>query len=205
MHARAVPSQAHALSLRSPLFVPSPDALFLIAVQSLALVQYDHAQDLDLPLWSTPPSSSAFMPLRQSSLSRFGSLGFVESEGRSFPVSVSHESATPLAMSAARPREAAGAAADATVAALRKYAGDVLVFLPGEAEIREAASAIERAVGTTANADSDSAVCVLPLYGAMPAEAQQAAVAPDPRGRRRVVIATNIAESSLTIKGVRVV
>jgi ATP-dependent helicase HrpB len=82
--------------------------------------------------------------------------------------------------------------------ALREEHGDVLVFLPGAREIRRVQTLLE---GIKAPAD----VALRPLFGELPAEEQDAALAPAPRGMRKVVLATNIAETSLTIPGVRVV
>jgi ATP-dependent helicase HrpB len=79
--------------------------------------------------------------------------------------------------------------------ALRDSEGDLLVFLPGEGEIRRT---VER-IRVADNAD------VLPLYGNLSFEAQDRAIAPSLSGRRKVVLATSIAESSLTIQGVRCV
>jgi ATP-dependent helicase HrpB len=78
--------------------------------------------------------------------------------------------------------------------ALAEHAGDVLVFLPGASEINAAARRLE---GVTAD--------VLPLFGNLSLEAQQRAIEPSPPGRRKVVLATSIAETSLTIEGVRIV
>lgn len=80
-------------------------------------------------------------------------------------------------------------------AALAECGGDVLVFLPGAREIRSLEHRLSHRV--------DAVVC--PLHGALPAASQDQAIRPDPQGRRRVVLATNIAESSLTIEGVRAV
>jgi ATP-dependent helicase HrpB len=77
--------------------------------------------------------------------------------------------------------------------------GDVLVFLPGAADIRRVAARLTTAAGLPA------AVDVLPLHGSLPSAAQDAALAPSGPGRRRVVLATDIAESSLTVAGVRIV
>jgi ATP-dependent helicase HrpB len=79
--------------------------------------------------------------------------------------------------------------------AVREEAGDVLVFLPGAADIRR----VEAALALPADVD------VRPLFGALPAPAQDLALAPSAPGRRRVVLATDIAETSLTVEGVRVV
>ncbi|HET7718539.1 MAG TPA: ATP-dependent helicase HrpB, partial [Acidimicrobiales bacterium] len=95
-----------------------------------------------------------------------------------------------------RPKERLDAATVAAVQrAVREEAGDVLVFLPGAADIRR----VESALALPADVD------VRPLFGALPAPAQDAALAPSPAGRRRVVLATDIAETSLTVEGVRVV
>jgi ATP-dependent helicase HrpB len=80
--------------------------------------------------------------------------------------------------------------------ALGDEGGDVLVFLPGIAEIRRVEAML---------ADPGAGVDVIPLHGSLPQPVQDAAIAPAPPGRRKVVLATAIAETSLTIEGVRVV
>jgi ATP-dependent helicase HrpB len=82
--------------------------------------------------------------------------------------------------------------------ALDAEEGSVLAFLPGEAEIRRTAMALE-------HSNLPGHVDIRPLYGALPWKDQAAAVAPSPPGTRKVVLATTIAETSLTIEGVRVV
>jgi ATP-dependent helicase HrpB len=82
--------------------------------------------------------------------------------------------------------------------ALREHDGDILCFLPGAAEIRRVQRALED-LGTDRN------VRVLPLYGELEGAAQDAALSPAPAGQRKIVLATSIAETSLTIEGVRVV
>jgi ATP-dependent helicase HrpB len=79
--------------------------------------------------------------------------------------------------------------------ALRERAGDILVFLPGGGEIRRLATRLE---GLAA----DQGLLVCPLYGDLGFEAQQQAIRPDPEGRRRLVLASSIAETSLTIEGI---
>ncbi|MDQ8154784.1 MAG: ATP-dependent helicase HrpB [Gemmatimonadota bacterium] len=118
-----------------------------------------------------------------------GGAPVIESQGRLFPVTTEHRA----------PREgqrADAAAAAAVRSALAETTGDVLVFLPGQGEIARAASLLE---GVADGID------VIPLYGAMPLDAQDRAIQPSPAGRRKVVLATSIAETSLTIEGVRVV
>ena len=82
--------------------------------------------------------------------------------------------------------------------ALREHSGDVLCFLPGAAEIR-------RVQRTLQESDLDRSVRVMPLYGELEGTEQDAALAPAAPGQRKVVLATSIAETSLTIEGIRVV
>ncbi|WP_201353169.1 ATP-dependent helicase HrpB [Hydrogenimonas urashimensis] len=118
----------------------------------------------------------------------------LESEGRSFPISLRHlDIRTPRP----HPSRIAEAAARQTLHALRSEEGSVLVFLPGAAEIFKAKRLLETAIGEE--------IVVAPLFGAMDSQAQRAAIEPAPEGKRKVVLATNIAETSLTIEGVRVV
>ena len=83
--------------------------------------------------------------------------------------------------------------------ALQDETGSVLVFLPGQAEIRRVNQQLADALGDR----SDVLLC--PLHGELDLNAQRAAIDPAPAGKRKVVLATNIAETSLTINGVRVV
>ncbi len=120
-----------------------------------------------------------------------GGAPVVVAEGREHPVDIEYRDRP-------TPRQLPGAVADAVADALARVAGDVLVFLPGAAEIRRVARELgERPPGGDP--------LVLPLHGALPAEEQDAALAPAPAGRRKVVLSTDVAESSLTIDGVRVV
>jgi len=82
--------------------------------------------------------------------------------------------------------------------ALSEERGDVLVFLPGAGEIRRLQALLE-------SANLERGVRVLPLFGDLSGAAQDAALAPSPPGMRKIVLATNIAETSLTIEGVRIV
>jgi len=115
----------------------------------------------------------------------------VTSAGRQHPVDVRW---APL-----RPKQRLVDGAPAAIRrALREEAGDVLVFLPGAGEITRVQRSLEQDLGA-------DGVDVRPLYGALPIEAQDLALRPGPAGRRRVVLATDIAETSLTVEGVRVV
>src|SRR5438094_1416742 len=88
--------------------------------------------------------------------------------------------------------------AEAVVRALRAERGSVLAFLPGAAEIRRAEMLLRERI-------ADPTVDIVPLYGTLDAELQDRAIAPAPAGRRKIVLATAIAETSLTIEGVRIV
>ena len=83
--------------------------------------------------------------------------------------------------------------------ALSDESGSLLVFLPGQAEIRRVAEQLEGSLAGRAD------VLLCPLHGELELSAQRTAIEPAPAGRRKVVLATNIAETSLTIDGVRVV
>jgi ATP-dependent helicase HrpB len=115
----------------------------------------------------------------------------IESAGRAFPVETRYH-----ARDAQQPVERQ--VADAIVRALRNDAGSLLVFLPGAAEIRRTEAFVRERI-------TDSGIDVVALYGALDADIQDRAIAPARPGRRKVVLATSIAETSLTIEGVRIV
>ncbi|MDQ3978558.1 MAG: ATP-dependent helicase HrpB [Actinomycetota bacterium] len=115
----------------------------------------------------------------------------VLSEGRQHPVEVR--------WLPPRPRQRlADAVPGAVLRALREQEGDVLVFLAGAGDIRRVEALLSSEV-------LPASVDVRALFGALPLAAQDAALAPSPAGRRRVVLSTDIAETSLTVEGVRTV
>ncbi|MDI3470133.1 MAG: ATP-dependent helicase HrpB [Pseudolabrys sp.] len=120
-----------------------------------------------------------------------GAAPVVESKGRSFPVETRY-----LGRDARAPVERQ--VADAVDRARRAEAGSLLVFLPGAGEIRRTETLLRERI-------SDPAVDIVALYGALDAAVQDRAIAPAAPGRRKIVLATSIAETSLTIEGVRVV
>jgi ATP-dependent helicase HrpB len=120
-----------------------------------------------------------------------GDAPVIESAGRAFAVEIRYLGRDPRA-----PIERQ--VADAVIRALHAETGSLLVFLPGAAEIRRTETQLLERI-------SDPAVDVVTLYGALDAQTQDRAIAPAPPGRRKVVLATSIAETSLTIEGVRVV
>ena len=116
----------------------------------------------------------------------------VQSEGRTYPVETRYAE-----------RQPEGRLEDYTARAVRRALreepeGDLLVFLPGAGEIRRTQGALEDG-GLPAGVD------VRPLFGALTQQEQDAAIEPSPEGRRKVVLSTDIAETSLTIEGVTVV
>jgi ATP-dependent helicase HrpB len=120
-----------------------------------------------------------------------GDTPLIESKSRAFPVATRYVGRNPGA-------RIEDEVARVTLDALARESGSILVFLPGQGEIRRVAETIE---GRIRSEDVD----IAPLYGALDSRAQDLAVAPSPMGRRKIVLATSIAETSLTIEGVRVV
>ena len=120
-----------------------------------------------------------------------GNAPLIESEGRAYPVTTHYVG-----------RDARGfidrQMADAVGRALRAETGSVLAFLPGAGEIRRTETLLNEQI-------KDATVDVVALYGALDAAVQDRAISPAPKGKRKVVLATSIAETSLTIEGVRIV
>ena len=113
----------------------------------------------------------------------------IESEGRAHPLTVHWLGASPE-------KRIEEAMASAVITAWRAEGGDILAFLPGVGEIGRVAALLEQRL---------PAALVLPLHGQCEPSAQRAAIRRDPEGRRRIVLATAIAETSLTLDGVSVV
>ncbi len=115
----------------------------------------------------------------------------IEAQGRAFPVETIYLGRDPQ-------ERIEAALLRAVRKALAEEKGSVLVFLPGQGEIARLARLLEEAIG-------DPAVEIAPLYAALDRLAQDKAIAPTPPGKRKIVLATSIAETSLTIEGIRVV
>ena len=114
----------------------------------------------------------------------------IESEGKMYDVQLSYANAdTDL-------RDMAQAAASTVIEAHRNHNGDILVFLPGQGDIERCMQLLGTSLAPTQ---------LLPLYGNLSPEQQRRAIAPSKEGERKVVLATPIAETSITIEGVRVV
>ena len=149
----------------------------------------------------------------------------IESEGRMFPVELHY------ADEDTDPRDIAAVAASTTIEAYKKHEGDILVFLPGQAEIERCFELLSnsqhlttsggalisarllplaraRSAPTTSQPITTTTphhLTIHPLYGNLSPENQRCAIAPSAPGERKIVIATPIAETSITIEGVRVV
>ena len=123
-----------------------------------------------------------------------GNAPIITSEGRNFPVETRHIARRPDTW-------VEPAVASAVRQALQQDEGDILVFLPGGAEIRRTQDLLNGERGT----GNGERISILPLHGTLSAEEQDATIAPSRPGHRKVVLATSIAETSLTIDGVRVV
>jgi ATP-dependent helicase HrpB len=140
----------------------------------------------------------------------------VTSEGRAYPVETIYRTRNPSQPSAVQDVRMAQSAwtrasgpsrgegeiprlvTSTILRVIDTHAGDVLVFLPGQGEIRRVQRLLEEA-------SLPKAVAVLPLFGELPPAEQDAAIRPSEPGRRKIVLTTNIAETSLTIEGVRIV
>ncbi len=123
--------------------------------------------------------------------SLLGDAPLIESTGRAYPVLTRYVGRNPSA-------RIEDEVARVTLEAVAREEGSILVFLPGLSEIRRVAEILSARV-------KRPEVDIAPLYGALDARAQDLAIAPAPAGRRKIVLATSIAETSLTIEGVRVV
>jgi len=119
-----------------------------------------------------------------------GDVPVITSEGRAFPVDVFYR---PLPRNARLPDQVVAVVYEA----LRDQSGSLLVFLPGAGEIRRVQQQLQGQLPENA--------VLAPLFGNLKAEEQDRAIAPAPEGKRKIVLATAIAETSLTIEGVRVV
>lgn len=137
--------------------------------------------DLRLVAMSATLDGSRFSTL-------MGDAPVVESEGRSYPLTLRH-------LGRAAEARIEDSVAAAVRQALREEEGGILAFLPGVAEIERTAERLGDIGGAVLHR----------LHGSLDPAAQRAAIAPDPEGRRKIVLATSIAETSLTLDGIRVV
>ncbi|MBP5183400.1 MAG: ATP-dependent helicase HrpB, partial [Lentisphaeria bacterium] len=123
-----------------------------------------------------------------------GNVPVIVSQGKMFPVETFYSPPDPR-------RDLAGNVCSAVADALGNFSGDILVFLPGEGEIRQCLKRLETTYPDRAN----GLLHFHPLYGNLPPEEQDAAFRPAPEKERKVILATSIAETSLTVENVRIV
>lgn len=127
--------------------------------------------------------------LNMPQLTRLLQAPVVQSEGKQYPVEVIYAGGQDE-------RLLPEVTSRLVIKALREQEGDALVFMPGEGEIRKCAELLKPEL---------KGISIHPLYGMLPFGEQQAAIMPSKNGKRKVVLATSIAETSLTIEGVRIV
>ncbi|MGN6549148.1 MAG: ATP-dependent helicase HrpB [Pararhizobium sp.] len=162
---------------------------------------HERALDADFGLALALDIRSAFRPdLRLMVMSAtldtarvarlLGGAPVIASEGRAFPVEIRYRERP-----AGEPVEAA--VASAIVEAHRKETGSILAFLPGQREIERTFERLEGRFGPE--------TVLAPLYGRLDARAQDRAIRPAPPGQRKIVLSTAVAETSITIDGVRIV
>ncbi|MCP3866641.1 MAG: ATP-dependent helicase HrpB [Gammaproteobacteria bacterium] len=120
-----------------------------------------------------------------------GDAPVISATGKSYPVAVNYLERGP------RERKISQEVVRVICQVLQKEEGDILVFLPGAGEIHATQAMLSERL--------DAEFLIYPLYGNLDSAAQDRAILPDPKGRRRVILATSIAETSLTIEGVKVV
>jgi ATP-dependent helicase HrpB len=127
-----------------------------------------------------------------------GDAPVVTATGRMYPVEIRHATTGAPMLPGGRDASPERVVARLVQRALREAEGDVLVFLPGAAEIRRVQQMLEES-------PPDAGIRVLPLFGDLAADEQDLALRPGSAGARRVILSTNIAETSLTIEGIRIV
>jgi len=123
------------------------------------------------------------------SLSELLQAPVIESKGKQYPVEIHYTNTQDISM---LPDLTAKAVKDA----VKKHEGDALVFLPGQGEIRKCEEMLKQALPN---------FLIYPLYGQLPWSQQYKAIMPDKNGMRKIVLATSIAETSLTIEGIKIV
>lgn len=153
-------------------------------------VQSTLRDDLKLLIMSATLDTASIVKL-------LGNAPVVTSAGKSFDVETIYRNATGP-RSHWNNNDVARDAVNTTLRALKDHDGDVLVFMPGQGEIRRTQQYLQ-------DSSLPQNVAVLPLYGELNPAEQDRAIAPSEPGKRKIVLATNIAETSLTIDGVRIV
>jgi len=159
------------------------DLSLALALESQAVLR----EDLKLLIMSATLNTTALSQL-------LGDAPIIQSEGRAFPVErIYLDQNTPQP----KPREIASYVAKRVLRCLEQEEGNILVFLAGMRQIK----AVEKLLYEAKHPDT----LIAPLYGNLSKEAQDRAIQSPPRGKRKVVLSTNIAQTSLTIEGITMV
>lgn len=159
-------------------------------------------KDLKILVMSATLDTTALVTLMDAPL--------VRSQGRSFSVDIIHQpdNAVAAAHNPARQRDLTAIIAQKTIAAVALHQGNILIFLPGVREIKQLEQALLKIFSqqkTQHSGFSQEPIHISPLYGDLSKKQQDKAICPPPPGQRKIVLATNIAETSLTIEGINVV
>jgi ATP-dependent helicase HrpB len=120
-----------------------------------------------------------------------GNAPIIQGQGKQFPVETRYLNVAP-------PLHPVSAVTETILRALREESGSLLVFLPGIHEIRQVGNQLSRTA-------LDPSIIITPLHGGLPGSTQDMAIEPAPIGKRKIVLSTSIAETSLTIEGIRIV
>ena len=129
--------------------------------------------------------------LNGQALSAWLNAPLIESQGRSFPVAIHY---SPKSTNQYLEQKVT----EQIRFALQQESGDILVFLPGMKQIKQVQQQLN-------DSTLDSNMVVYPLHATLPADQQEKALQPSPSGQRKVVLSTNVAETSITIEGIRIV
>ena len=189
---------------------PSLDGIGLVIFDEF----HERSLDADLGLALTLQGRELFADLRDQPLKilvmsatldgeKIGELlndaPIISSEGRSFPIDIIYGQAAKYQTQQSWGDRITDRVASAILQALEEQTGSLLVFLPGQGEIREVNKLISREL------TNRSDILITPLFGSLSLQEQRKAIQPAPKNTRKIVLTTALAETSLTIDGVRVV
>ena len=132
-----------------------------------------------------------------------GDVPVLRSEGRSYPIQTRYAGGNNDTL--LNTRDLGARVATQVIEVLEHENGSILVFLPGVGEIKQTTDTLHKYLDEEQNRKFLDKVSIAPLYGEMSREQQDKAIAPAADGKRKVVLSTNIAETSLTIEGIRIV
>lgn len=139
-------------------------------------------------------------------LSKLDDASLVRSEGRQYPVELIYSQQNQLKLYGQNRRQLVPIVAAKVAQVFTQHVSNILVFLPGQSEIKQCQALLEEQLSASGSlADYAAVLNIVPLYGELKLEQQREAIGTCPLGHYKVVLATSIAESSLTIEGVKAV